>query len=62
MNCIHKENKMTIRKNRYFMLKELLHVASECGKSVDPIKVAQLLIVPKYKLVVEIFDENTKGD
>ena len=53
---------MTIRKNRYFMLKELLHVASECGKSVDPIKVAQLLIVPKYKLVVEIFDENTKGD
>lgn len=53
---------MVIRKNGYFMLKELLHAALEHGKSADLIKVAQVLVAPKYKLDIEMSDENTKSD
>ena len=63
LNCIWEENnRMAIRRNRYFMLKELLHTTSERQKSVDLREVAQLLVVTEYKSDIEMSNENTEGD
>ena len=63
LNYIQEENnKMTIQRNKYFMLKELLHTTSKRQKSVDLSEVAQLLVVTEYKSDIEMYNENTKGD
>ena len=63
LNYIQEENnKMTIQRNKYFMLKELLHTTSERQKSVDLREVAQLLVVTEYKSDIEMSNENTEGD
>ena len=63
LNYIQEENnKMTIQRNKYFMLKELLHTTSKRQKSVDLSEVAQLLVVTEYKSDIEMSNENTEGD
>ena len=63
LNYIQEENnQMTIQRNKYFMLKELLHTTSERQKSVDLSEVAQLLVVTEYKSDIEMSNENTEGD
>ena len=63
LNCIREENdRMTIWRNRYFILKELLHTATECGKNMDPIEVVELLAAPEYKSDTEMFNENIDDD
>ena len=63
LNYIQEENnQMTIQRNKYFMLKELLHTTSKRQKSVDLSEVAQLLVVTEYKSDIEMSNENTEGD
>ena len=63
LNCIREENnRMAIRRNRYFMLKELFHTARKCGQNVNLIKVVELLTAPEYKSNTEIHDDNIDGD
>ena len=63
LNCIREENsKMTIQRNKYFMLKGLFHTATKCAKNMDPIEVIELLVAPEYKSDTEMFDENTDSD
>ena len=63
LNYIQEENnKMTIQRNKYFILKELLHTTSKRQKSVDLREVAQLLVVTEYKSDIEMSNENTEGD
>ena len=63
LNCIQEENnRMAIRRNRYFMLKELFHTARKCGQNVNLIKVVELLRAPEYKSNTEIHDDNIDGD
>lgn len=63
LNYIREENnKMAIRRNKYFMLKELFHTTTEHEQNVYPIEVVELLIAPEYKLNTKMHDDNTNGD